>query len=83
MNGKNYIDYSVTLTSTLSAIRPANLDRTALVIFNTGANDGQFTVGRALITVRAGDHVAFLDRPPINAIDGRSAIGTTFTVWEA
>lgn len=83
MNGNNYKPSSFTLTSTSTKVLDANRDRSALILFNTGANTMTFNIGTGNISIPAGDHVAFLTRPPINTIYAASASGSTLVVWEA
>lgn len=82
-NNNNYFSRSHTLTSSASQILALNQNRVSLIIFNTGANPAVFNIGTGDITLAAGDHVAFLDRPPINAITASSVSGTTLVSWEA
>lgn len=81
-HGNNYIQTSGTLSTTQTTLLAAQPTRKSLVIFNTGTVDLLFGVGTATITVKAGDHVAFLDRPPINALVGKSSTGTAnYSIW--
>lgn len=79
--GNNYKSTAHTLGSA-AVILPQNPDRVALILFNTSGADCTFRIGSTgNITIKNGDHVAFLDRPPINAI---TATGTgTLVSWEA
>lgn len=81
----NYKDSKKTLTSTWGEILPANRNRTKLIIFNVGAdNAGSFGLSNGTpIPIAAGGHIAFLTNAPTGAINGSSADGTDFVIWEA
>lgn len=84
MERNNYKPTSHSVTSTNAQILPVNGKREALILFNTGANAATFSIGGVgAITLGAGEHVAFLQRTPINSIWAASASGTTIVSWEA
>lgn len=82
--GNNYKPTSNALTTSPTSVLAFNENRTGLILFNTGDNDCTFTIsGVGPIKIKAGDHVAFLSFPPINAISAQSSTGTTTLVsWE-
>lgn len=72
------------LTTPSGTILPLNKDRKGLIIFNTSAIDVQFGItNTGLITIKAGDHVAWVEACPMNAIGFKAASVVNIVVWEA
>ena len=82
---RNYSQTSNPITTSASTVAVMNKDRTALILFNTGAVSVLIGIGTALIPIAAGSHLAFTDEDaPQNAITAATASGTsTLVVWEA
>lgn len=82
-HANNYTEAQFTLSSSAIEIASQKASRTGLVLFNTGANLATISIGSRDIPISAGDHIAFVNYPPLNAITAKSSSGTTLVVWEA
>ena len=84
---KNYTPIALSVTNTFgAAFIPANPNRRALVIWNTTAGDLQFSIADTevgLITIAAGNHVAWLDGAPQNKINLKAPGAVSAVAWEA
>lgn len=82
--GNNYNQTSVAVTSTPAVAIAANTNRTALILFNTGTTPVLVGIGTAVISIDAGNHLAFTDDDaPLNAITASTASTGTLVIWEA
>jgi hypothetical protein len=84
-SSRNYAQTTAAPTTTDAEVLAANVNRCALILFNTGAVALLIGIGTSTITIAAGNHLAFTDDDaPMNGIMAKAASGTgSMTIWEA
>lgn len=78
----NFREFTKALTTTPTEILPKR-NRHTTIFFNTSAVDILVGIGKANITIPAGDHLAFVNCAPDNALVASTASGTgDMIIWE-